>query len=263
MHRTNPVKLPSAWLLLAALAVLASACTTSPLGRRQLVVLPEHQVDAMGVSAYADIKRRTPMSEDIMMRRRVLCVADSIAREVGGQWEVSLFVGDSVNAFALPGNKIGVYEGIFKVARTQDQLAAVIGHELAHVIAKHPNERVSTTYAAQGALHAIGASGAVDQQTMGMLGVGVQYGVLMPYGRTQESEADLVGLDLMARAGFDPRASIELWKNMDEIRSGAPPEFMSTHPSSDTRISGLAGRLAHALALYNAALERGKRPDCF
>jgi predicted Zn-dependent protease len=185
--------------------------------------------------------------------------AETIARG----WEVQVFADDDANAFALPGGKIGVYTGLLKVARTQDQLAAVIGHEVAHVLSRHANERVSTAYTAEAALTAVGTSGIVSPQLMGLMGLGAQVGVLLPFSRTQESEADILGLDLMARAGFDPRQSIALWQNMNASRKGgAPPEFMSTHPSDATRMSKLNARMPHAMSLYQAAQAGGRRPRC-
>ena len=193
-------------------------------------------------------------------------MADAITREVGGSWEVVVFKDDAANAFALPGGRVGVYTGLLAVAKNQHQLATVIGHEVAHVQARHANERVSQSFAVEQGLNIISAvaspqSGA-GQSLMGMLGVGAQYGILMPFSRVQESEADMLGLDLMARAGFDPRESVQLWKNMARSGGGQPPEFLSTHPSHSTRISDLIGRLPLALQLRNQAQQRGRRPNC-
>jgi len=179
---------------------------------------------------------------------------------------VVVFKDDAANAFALPGGKIGVYTGMLKVAENQDQLATVIGHEVAHVQAHHANERVSQSLLVREGVNLIGAiaspqSGA-GQSLMGMLGVGAQYGILMPFSRVQESEADMHGLDLMARAGFDPRESVQLWQNMSKADKQQPPEFLSTHPSNSTRISDLIARLPHALPLMNQARQRGLRPAC-
>jgi predicted Zn-dependent protease len=192
----------------------------------------------------------------------VQCVANAITENVpksahDGAWEVVVFDSEQVNAFALPGGKIGVYTGILKVTENQDQLAAIIGHEVGHVIEHHSNERLSSNKLSQTGMAVAGvlmSSQGVENQGayMAGLGLGLQYGVLMPYGRTHESEADIVGQDLMARSGFNPKASIKLWKNMAKLSKDAPPEFMSTHPSNETRINDLTAHLAQSNKLYKA-----------
>lgn len=253
-------------ILIVCTATLVVACATSPLGRKQLRFLPDSQLDQMGAAAFAETKKQEPLLQDPRTNRFVSCIAGHITRQVDqGSWEVQVFDDDAVNAFALPGGKIGVYKGLFKAARNQDQLAAVIGHEVAHVIAKHANERVSTAYAAQGVTQLAGAiagGGVQGQRVMALMGLGAQVGVLLPWGRTQESEADLIGLDLMARAGFDPRQSVPLWQNMAAVGGGQPPEFLSTHPSSTTRINNLQNRMPQALQLFQQAQSAGRRPNC-
>jgi len=249
-----------------AASLLLAACATSPLGRNQLMLFPEDQMARMGVTAYQEIRKETPVNDDPGVRRYVQCIADHITDEVGGQWEVTVFNKDEPNAFALPGRKIGVYAGMLDVARNQDQLAAVIGHEIAHVLADHSNERVSTAYATQAGLELAqalaGEMTQTKQQLFGLLGVGAQVGVILPFSRKQEREADLLGLDLMARAGFDPRESVDLWQNMAAQADGAPPEFLSTHPSGRSRIQDLRGRMPRAMDLYRQAHAQGNRPDC-
>ena len=256
-------------LVILAAALLASDCATSPLGRRQLAFFPDSQLSEMGAAAFKQVKSETRVSTDPGANNYVRCVANSItsvvnpADAIARGWEVQVFADDDANAFALPGGKIGVYTGLLKVARSQDQLAAVIGHEVAHVLSRHANERVSTAYTAEAAMTAVGASGMVSPQLMGLMGLGTQVGVLLPFSRTQESEADILGLDLMARAGFDPRQSIALWQNMNASRKGgAPPEFMSTHPSDATRMSKLNARMPQAMSLFQAAQAAGRRPRC-
>lgn len=247
-------------------ALLLGACTTSPTGRNQLVLMPDSQMDQMGLQAFTSIKGEKPVSKSGSSNRFVQCVANAITREVGGNWEVVVFEDDSANAFALPGGKIGVNTGLLKVATNQHQLATVIGHEVAHVQAKHSNERVSQKFAVEQGLGLINAvanpTSGTGKTVMGLLGVGAQYGVLLPYSRIQESEADMLGLDLMAKAGFDPRESTQLWVNMSKSNKGAPPEFLSTHPSHSTRISDLQRRIPAAQQLQQRAQQLGKRPDC-
>jgi predicted Zn-dependent protease len=260
---------PSHVLLAALLAFAMTACATSPLGRRQLAFFPDAQLAEMGAAAFNDLKAKTKVSTAPTTNTYVHCVADAVTKVLTPAesqvrtWEVVVFASKDANAFALPGGKIGVYTGLLDVAKTQDQLAAVIGHEVAHVLARHSNERVSTAYTAQAALTVVGESGAVSAPVMAALGLGTQVGVLLPFSRTQETEADLLGLDLMARAGFDPRQAVVLWQNMNAARtSGAPPEFLSTHPSDASRTAKLNARMASATSLYNAARTAGRRPRC-
>jgi predicted Zn-dependent protease len=256
------------FLAAGLVSALASGCATSPTGQSQLKLFPESEINKMGITAYEDLKRETPINRDNRINRYVTCVADAIIQEIPGntRWEVTVFDDKAVNAFALPGGKIGVYTGLLKVADGQDQLAAVIGHEVAHVIADHGNARISAAYATQSGLQLIqamaGAPTPQKSQLLGLLGVGLQAGILLPYGRGQESEADILGLEYMAKAGFTPGASILLWENMSKQGGGQPPEFMSTHPSHTTRINDLKTAMPNAQALFNQATSRGKRPQC-
>ncbi len=257
------------WLTVTVAAV--AACATSPLGRKQFKMMPEGQMAQMGASSFAQMSQQIPQSSDSKVNRYVSCVANGITQQVSGKfagrtWEVRVFEDDTPNAFALPGGKIGVHTGLLKVAKNQSQLAAVLGHEVAHVLAGHANERISANFATQTAM--VLASAASDPnnpshgQLLAMLGMGAQVGILLPYSRTHESEADLLGLDLMAKAGFDPRESVELWRNMASAGGGQPPEFLSTHPSHRTRIRDLQKRITIAQPLYDLARAAGRAPDC-
>ncbi|MDA8621746.1 M48 family metalloprotease [Psychrosphaera sp.] len=251
------------------IAVCLSACSTSPTGRNQITMFSGDKMSAMGSESFEQMKKEIPISSDKKLTAYVQCVADQITPNVSkdahnGNWEVVLFESDQINAFALPGGKIGVYTGILKVTENQDQLAAIMGHEVGHVIANHSNERLSSNSVAQGALQISGVllSGQ-DEQTQGLvmagLGVGVQYGVLMPYGRTHEKEADIIGQELMAVSGFNPKAAVDLWHNMAKASSGAPPEFLSTHPSNETRIKKLTEHLKITQPLYKKSTQK---PNC-
>jgi predicted Zn-dependent protease len=180
-------------------------------------------------------------------------------------WEVVVFEEESANAFALPGGKIGVHTGLLDVATNQHQLATVLGHEVAHVLAEHGNERVSTQLATQGGLELIqaisGPASPTKNAALAALGLGAQVGVLLPFSRAQESEADTIGLELMARAGFDPRQGPVLWENMSR-QGGQPPEFLSTHPSGDTRIRSLEAQVPEVMPVYERARSAGRRPSC-
>ncbi len=258
---------------MACLSLTLLSCATSPEGRSQLHLLPEEQINTMGVQSFEQIKQQTAESKDAKMRAYVQCIADAIIPQLDednnpAMWEVRVFADDQANAFALPGNKIGVYEGLLKYAVNQHQLAAVIGHELAHVVAQHGNERVSEQLATQAGMSiaavALGSSQTSDsnkQLILAGLGLGVQYGVILPFSRTHESEADLIGLDLMAESGFLPTESVKLWENMSKAGGGAP-EFLSTHPSSTTRIKDLKARMPRALDKYNKAQAKNLKPNC-
>ncbi|MGF1773217.1 M48 family metallopeptidase [Vibrio maritimus] len=243
----------------AAVTVAIAACSSSPTGRSQIILFSDAQMSDLGAQSFEQMKKELKISNNKRVNEYVQCVAKAITDHVPpqpdfSQWEVVVFDSEQVNAFALPGGKIGVYTGLLDVAVNQDQLATVIGHEVAHVLADHSNERLSQSQLANAGLQvtsvALGGSQYKDV-TMAALGVGVQYGVILPYGRTQESEADIVGLELMAKSGFDPFQSVELWKNMAKASGGnQPPELLSTHPSHDTRISDLKAK-ADQLPAYD------------
>ena len=256
-------------VIVILITILFTSCVTSPLGRKQLVLMPADQVDTMGVEAFNTIKQETPLETNSQVNRYVTCVANAIIQVSNSpitNWEIAVFQDESANAFALPGGKIGVNTGLLKVAEDQNQLGTVIGHEVAHVLANHSNERVSQEYAIQQGMELIQAVTNVQTQMgqtmMGLLGVGAQFGILLPYSRVHESEADLLGLNLMATAGFDPRASITLWQNMERAGGSEPPEFLSTHPSHSTRINDLQNAMNNALSLFQQAQASGRRPNC-
>ncbi len=255
-------------LTLLVVVLLSTACATSPTGRNQLKLFPESQMSQMGISSYDEMKKGTPLSKDKAAIKYVNCVANAITAETATsyQWEVNVFDDEAVNAFALPGGKMGVYKGLLQVAINQHQLAAVLGHEVAHVLANHGNERVSVAFATDSGMKLAqvlaGEATAQKSQLLGLLGLGAQVGVLLPYGRTQESEADVLGLEYMAKAGFDPRESIKLWENMGKASGKKPPELLSTHPSNETRIDGLNSQMEKAMALYKQAQAKNKKPNC-
>lgn len=247
--------------------LLFSACATTPTGRSQLVFMPDDEVNAMGLQAFDNLKKEKPMSDNVEVIQFVQCVSDAITREVGGEWEVAVFKDASLNAFALPGGKIGVHTGLVGLVDNQDQLATVIGHEVAHVLAKHSNERMSQELGAQVGISLISAVAApqtaLGQTAVSLLGIGAEYGVIMPYSRLHESEADIIGLDMMAEAGFNPIESVTLWRKMAQASQGAQPaEFLSTHPSHATRIEDLQAHMPTALKLQQQANASGKKPRC-
>jgi predicted Zn-dependent protease len=245
------------FLLTAALTLAVAACATSPTGRRQLILVSPNQMVELGVNSFTQMKKDMPVTKDARITAYVNCVARNVTSVMPpNTWEVQVFEDKNINAFALPGGKIGVFTGLLKAAVNQDQLAAVIGHEVAHVIANHSAERVSEGMAAQG----VQAVSGVDPR---IFGIAANAFFLLPHSRAQESEADVLGLDYMASAGFDPRQAPALWENMARASGGdKPPEILSTHPSDQTRIAGLTRRLSVAMPLYEQARAAGKKPSC-
>ncbi|MCH1929171.1 M48 family metallopeptidase [Shewanella sp. A25] len=243
------------------LALSGCATTKSPTGRGQTLLYSASQMQQMGDASFEEMKKQQKISTNTKMTQYVNCVANRVTAVLPDQsqkWDVVLFDSEQVNAFALPGGHIGVYTGLLKVATTPDQLATVLGHEVAHVLAQHGNEQVSraqmTGVGMQIADAALGAGGISNKDLyMSALGLGAQVGVLLPFGRAQESEADVMGLELMARAGFDPAQSVILWQNMSKAGGSQGPELLSTHPSNSNRISQLAKLQAEALPLYQSA----------
>lgn len=225
-------------------------------------MLGDSQMNAMGAQAFTQLKQETPKETDPKINAYVNCIVSPLTQVVdadgkGRNWEVVVFKSDQVNAFALPGGKIGVFTGIMKAAQNADQLAAVVGHEIGHVIARHGGERMSQALAAQGLLTVGGAvAGSEKKQNqiiLALAGIGAQVG-LLKYGRDQESESDLIGLDIMSRAGFNPSESVTLWQNMKTATGSkaAPPEFMSTHPSNERRIRNLQANIPKVIPAYEA-----------
>jgi predicted Zn-dependent protease len=224
------------------------------------------EMGQMGKQAFDEMKAKQAINHDGKMNAYVACVAHAITDNVQPKqdWEVVVFEDPQVNAFALPGGKIGVYSGLLKVAKGQDELATVLGHETGHVVAQHGRERTSEQVVTQSGLAAAGAIlGNANDPKHGLmlaaLGVGAQVGVALPFSRAQEKEADEIGLDLMAKSGFNPNEAIALWQNMQASGGGAPPQWLSDHPSDESRIIDLQSRLPKALEESKAS---GKHPKC-
>lgn len=255
---------------LLVLLAAAAGCAKSPTGREQLLLFPESRMNKMGRQQFAQLKQEKPIVQDAGVNRYVRCVALAVAAQARDEtgvsdWEVMVFRDDTANAFALPGGRIGVHSGLLPVAKTPGQLAAVLGHEVGHVIAHHGNERVSQALGVQLGLAAAAAAMEREQNrdlVLGALGLGAQYGVLLPFSRTHESEADRIGQRLMAEAGFDPHAAIDLWQNMEAAHGGGPPEWMSTHPAPGNRIEQLRQGLGRTVPIYEQARRQGRNPQC-
>lgn len=250
-------------VLLAAAwgAALASGCATVPeTGRSQLLLFPDSQMTALGLQAYEEILKKEKVSTDPEANALVRRVGERIAVASGKDYEWRFTVIDApktINAFALPGGKVAVYTGILPVTQDEAGLAVVMGHEVAHATARHGAERMSQSTLLQGlALGGGVALGGGDPEKSraiyGALGVGAAVGVVLPFSRKQESEADRIGLRYMARAGYDPEAAIPFWERMDAAARGKqrPPEFLSTHPSGETRIRQIREWLPEARAEF-------------
>ena len=269
------VKQRSRWVFVMVMSVaLASlaGCETNPYtGRSQLLMTSVSQEMQMGAQAYDQVKSDPKMrpSQDPCEVEPVKRVAARIVEaakrskyaEMANQfqWEVTVIKDDKTpNAFALPGGKMAVYTGIFPMAKTEAGLAAVMGHEVVHALARHGAERMSQGQLTNAGLQIVGTAagaagggGMLGQAAMAALGVGAKVGVLLPFSRKHESEADYIGILLAADAGYDPREAVALWERMGQTSGGgAPSEFMSTHPSHETRIDQLKRWMPEAMAIY-------------
>jgi predicted Zn-dependent protease len=234
-----------------SVVVLASGCAyNEELGRNQLLFVSSGQMAQLATSAWTDLKKQEKISTNPKYVDRVRRVAPRIITAAGGnpsQWEVQVFDSKDLNAFALPGGKIGFYTGILDIMENDDQIATVMGHEVAHVNYNHSGERYSQSTLAQTGLTVaqVAVSGSQYQnQILGVLGAGASLGVILPFSRKHELEADKFGLRYMHRAGYDPNEALRFWTKMASNKSGSPPEFLSTHPSDQTRIAQLQREIA-------------------
>jgi predicted Zn-dependent protease len=253
--------------ILCALAALLAACETAPVtGRSQMMLVGESEERQMGLQAYRDVLSKEQLSEDARTNalvgkvgRRIAAAAErppgDLWRAPRFRWEFKTIDKDEPNAFCLPGGKVVVYTGILPITRTEAGLAVVIGHEVAHALARHGAERMSQEIGAQtiGQILALGVgqvSPGLQEDFLRVYGLGASFGVLLPWGRAQESEADQIGLTLMAKAGYDPASAIAFWERMSKVAGDKPPEFLSTHPSDQTRIAQIKAWLPEARSHY-------------
>ena len=267
--RTLPIRLLVMRIRLLSLSLVSVilSCTSSPMDRRQMVLYSDADMARRGEETYRKMQSEIPATQNARETQYVQCVANYVIAALEPEqrdhlvWEVTVFDHEQANAFALPGGKIGVYNGLLNVATDQHQLAAVMAHEVGHVLANHSNERAS-----QSTLRNVGLVTAqvlgVSNTTLEALDLGTQLGLFLPFNRTQESEADAIGVLLMARAGFDPHQSITLWENMTASGGPRQPELLSTHPSPTTRMTELNRLMGPANTLRAAAIASGLNPDC-
>ncbi len=256
-------------ILYTALTLLFMiACATVPLtNRQQIKLIPEAELLSMSFQQYEQVKKDSKISTDkesILLLRsvgeRISKAADDFIREMNlnmtMDWEFALIEDDkTVNAWCMPGGKVAVYTGILPYTRSASGLAAVIGHEVAHALAQHGNERVSQGLLVQmGGLTLAKAMQNKPKTTQDLwlqaFGIGANLGFILPYSRTHEYEADRIGLILMARAGYNPNEAIAFWERMSKSDGKKPPEFLSTHPADDKRITELKAHLPEALKYY-------------
>jgi len=245
--------------LIVATLLGAVACQTVPLTNRpQLLLIPEGTEIQLGLSSYQEILQKARVSHDPALNEQVTRVGTRIAEATGRtdyQWEFRVLEDKQANAFCLPGGKVAVYTGILPITRDDAGLAAVLGHEVSHAIARHGGERLSQQLAVQGGLLAVqGALARRDGPTVQLvaaaLGAGATVGVLLPWSRLQESEADHLGLIFMAKAGYHPSAARDLWVRMASLGGPRQPEFLSTHPAPQTRIAQIEAWIPEALQYY-------------
>lgn len=259
--------LPIAFLTL----IIFSSCSKVPItGRKQLKLLPKSTLNSMSFEQYRSFLQKNQVSTNIQQTKLVSDVGRKIQKATeryfqkthkakylnGYQWEFKLVQDPLVNAWCMPGGKVVVYTGILPVTKDETGLAVVMGHEIAHALANHGNERMSQGLATQ--LGGVGLAVAMrdkPQQTqalfMGAYGVGSSVGMMLPFSRKHEAEADEIGLVLMAMAGYNPEKAIDFWARMAAQSKGAPPEFLSTHPSHDSRIKNIKAKLPWAMSIAN------------
>ncbi len=258
-------KSASLWFSATLLLSLFIGCATVPeTGRRELMLIPASQELALGVKSYREILSESKLSQDRKIGEMVRGIGGNVARVTSRdypiaknyQWEFNVIEDEKTpNAFALPGGKIAVYTGILKYTQNEAGLATVISHEVAHALARHGGERMSQVLVAQLGEAALNAA-VKNQSPEAVKAINIGYGVvttvgvLLPYSRLQESEADRIGLILMAKAGYDPREAIGFWERMATAGGTKPPAFLSTHPTDEKRIAQIKQWMPEALKYY-------------
>jgi len=251
--------------------VLLSCSTVAITGRKQLNLVPRSTMFSMSFQQYDEFLKANKLSDNQEQTRMVKGVGTKIQQAVEQyfakrnmsnelrdyQWDFNLVESEDVNAWCMPGGKVVVYTGILPITKDESGLAVVMGHEIAHAIAEHGNERMSQGLIAE--LGGMALSKALEEKPektqqlwLTAFGLGAQVGVLLPYSRLQESEADHLGLIFMAMAGYNPNTAVSFWERMANMKSGqAPPEFLSTHPSDETRIKKIKELIPEAMQYYN------------
>lgn len=259
------------WIATSSVIVL-TACTSSTqegsigIQRKQFLLLPSSQVDAMALQSYrgelSTAKQKGTLNTDKANLERIRKIADRLIPQVAvfrrdalnWSWEVNLETRNELNAYCASGGKIMFFTGIInQLQLSDDEIAAIMGHEIAHALREHGRERISQAYAQQAGMSILAAVTNMTQQTATILQTATNLALTLPHGRGQESEADVMGLELLARAGYNPHAAVSLWQKMGAANKNAPPAFLSTHPSSAQRISELNSKISTVMPLYQAA----------
>lgn len=239
--------------------ILIGCQTVQYTGRSQINLIPDAQEKQLGTDAYQELLKKTPLSNRKDWQAQLERVGQRIsvaAARPDYQWQFNVLQGTEVNAFCLPGGKVAFWEGIMPVVQDDNGIAVVMGHEVAHALARHGAERMSQAMGAQaiGELLTVGVGQVkpeLAEDFAKFYGVGANVTVILPFGRAQESEADRIGLILMAKAGYDPSVAVTFWERMSKIQQGGkPPEFLSTHPSDETRIAQIKQWLPEAMTYY-------------
>ncbi len=246
MNRRELVSGLAAGTVVAFAGGATSGCVENPaLGRRQMLLVTDEQLAQLSASAWTQLRQQQPISRNSAYNRRLQSTGDRIvaASNLPNQdWEYTVFESDQINAFVMPGGKVGFYSGILDIMDNDDQVATVMGHEVGHVAGRHAAERYSQQIAANAALTATNIAlqsqdVRFSQEIAAILGAGVSFGILLPYSRQHEYEADRLGVQYMANANYNPREALNFWQTMAGMSRGNKPlEFMSTHPSDESRI---------------------------
>lgn len=247
----------TAWLAPLALVSLAACSSVAVTGRKQFNAFSVDQDKQLGAQAYAEIIGQSKVKDTGAEFAQVKRVTDrliAVADDPGFEWEVHVIDDPAtVNAWCMPGGKMAVYTGILPVTGDDTGLAVVMAHEIGHAIARHGTERMSTQGLSDVGMQIVGAVSETAAQYQELIGQAANLIAFMPWGRKHELEADHIGLIYMAKAGYDPRIAVDFWKRMAAQGGGAPPEFLSTHPSDETRIAQIEKLLPEALAEYQQA----------
>jgi predicted Zn-dependent protease len=265
---------PHSFLAACLIALVASACATSPTGRSQLMLVSEKTAIEASAQAYretiGELQEEGKISQDPALKARVNRItAKLIAQAIrmrpdtaGWDWEITIIDDpDTVNAWAMAGGRMALYTGLIeKVEPTDDELAQVLGHEIAHALAKHTAEKMSVAMATQMGILAVGVASDSKSRDIALASVAAQLAINLPNSRTAEAEADRIGIELAAKAGYDPHAAVTLWQKMGQVGGKGPPQFLSTHPSPENREEKLKSYIPQMMPFYRAPAERPSYP---
>ncbi|MEC7120472.1 MAG: M48 family metallopeptidase [Pseudomonadota bacterium] len=263
-------RLISMAVLSSALVVTGCSSTTQEgatgVNRKQLLLVSSEEVNAMSAKSYQELlaaaRQKNVLNRDAAMLARLRGVANRLTPHVstfrtdarGWRWEVNTIQANDLNAFVMPGGKVMFYSGIVsRLQLTDDEIAAIMGHEIAHALREHARERISRDVAQQTGLGLLASVVGLTQGQAQAAGMAAQLGLQLPHSRAQEEEADVLGLELMARAGYNPQAALTLWQKMRKASQGEPPKFLSTHPSTGDRMAQIQRLLPRVMPIYQQA----------